>query len=383
MRSREYPRKGRHRAFTLVELLVVIAIIGILIGLLLPAINAAREAGRRAQCQNNLKQLSLAVINYLEAERVFPPAATYEGGAPPTKGNSASYGYGKDNWVIKILPFMDYNSLESEINHNLPMSDPSNKLARSARVKEMLCPSDAYNNKPFNGTHGNVTAAMGDDWARGNYGANMGHGWLSVNNGADDGGGPDTPFWLNQRTRGLMGIGCGATENQVTDGMSHTFMLGELRAGLTDYDTRGIWAMSGGAQSCLCAYGFTGDDYGPNNNSELRADDSSNCSQLWTAFGGGTVGGQAIQALGMSCSGDEWPDWQQTMRSMHTGGVYASMADGSVHFISDLIESQGHAEVTAWLPAPDDALPVNWTVWDNLIGAGDGNTVPSSDYGGD
>jgi prepilin-type N-terminal cleavage/methylation domain-containing protein len=372
-------RTTKRSAFTLVELLVVIAIIGILIGLLLPAINAAREAGRRAQCQNNLKQLALAVLNYNTAQKVFPPAATYKGKTPPTKGNAASYGLGMDNWVVKVLPFMDYSSLDKQINHSVPMSDPSNLIARSTMVKEMLCPSDRYNRAPFNGTHGNFTKAMNDNWARGNYAANLGHGWLSKANGGDDAGGSEQPFWTDKRTRGVMGVGCACTENQVLDGLAHTFLLGEIRAGLTDYDTRGIWAMSGGCQSCLCAYGFVGDDAGPNDMADLRGDDSSNCSQLWTAFGSGTTGGQMVQSMGMSCSGDEWPDWQQTMRSAHSGGVYAAMADGSVHFISDLIERQSSGQVASW----NGAVPVKWTVWDSLIGSGDGHTVPASAYSGD
>ncbi len=95
------------RAFTLVELLVVIAIIGILIGLLLPAINAAREAGRRAQCMNNIKQLSLACITYQEEHLVFPYGVTYKK-ANGSLGMSTQWGA---NWAILTLPYTEDSGL--------------------------------------------------------------------------------------------------------------------------------------------------------------------------------------------------------------------------------------------------------------------------------
>ncbi len=96
--------KPGHRArqgFTLVELLVVIAIIGILIGLLLPAVQAAREAARRTQCKNNLRQMSLAVLNYNDTMKIFPASCTWQGGDP---GNISA---GMDNWVVAVLPYTE------------------------------------------------------------------------------------------------------------------------------------------------------------------------------------------------------------------------------------------------------------------------------------
>src|SRR5580693_447970 len=105
--------KRSSRGFTLVELLVVIAIIGILIGLLLPAINAAREAGRRAQCMNNAKQLGLAAINYQEALGAFPQGMTI------SKGDTAwTTMKSMQNWVVRILPYTENNSLSKMININ-------------------------------------------------------------------------------------------------------------------------------------------------------------------------------------------------------------------------------------------------------------------------
>ena len=274
-------------AFTLVELLVVIAIIGILIALLLPAIQAAREAGRRAQCQNNLKQWSLAVVNYENSYNIFPPSCTFQNG----KCNSgSSFGIPMDNWVIYVLPFSEHNEIYKEITHTLPMSNASNATARARVIPEMLCPSDAaYNSKPFMGTQGQSTGVLGDNWARGNYAANAGLGFMDCD-GTSEGpsaGGVKTSGWQDPRVRGIMGNGCALTAQKIIDGLSHTILLGEIRAGLTPYDARGVWAMSGACPSSLWAYGFMGiqDDYGPNC-LEPAADDMSNCTQLQNAYGG-------------------------------------------------------------------------------------------------
>ena len=139
-------KKSNALGFTLVELLVVIAIIGILIGLLLPAINAAREAGRRAQCCNNEKQLGLALLAYHDSLGSFPPGVTLtEAQLPPW--TTESWG---PNWVIRILPFMEENSLYDSFKITQPISSVANAVPRATVVHTMLCPSDSYyNSKPY------------------------------------------------------------------------------------------------------------------------------------------------------------------------------------------------------------------------------------------
>jgi prepilin-type N-terminal cleavage/methylation domain-containing protein len=139
--------KRSSRGFTLVELLVVIAIIGILIGLLLPAINAAREAGRRASCLNKGHQLGLALQNY---------ASTYANALPPTAGiygNATTKSVGGYSFLVKLLPFMEYGYLYNTIQ-SIPMASTTGLIAYSNTIlvpaentslKELVCPSNNNN----------------------------------------------------------------------------------------------------------------------------------------------------------------------------------------------------------------------------------------------
>lgn len=119
-------------AFTLVELLVVIAIIGILVGLLLPAVQAAREAARRMQCSNHIRQLGLAVHNYESTYRRLP------------SGWIASNAHGDPGWgwAAALLPFMEGNNLHQQIDFNLPIDDARNSVPRESIVPTFQCPSD-------------------------------------------------------------------------------------------------------------------------------------------------------------------------------------------------------------------------------------------------
>jgi prepilin-type N-terminal cleavage/methylation domain-containing protein/prepilin-type processing-associated H-X9-DG protein len=141
--------------FTLVELLVVIAVIGILVGLLLPAVQAAREAARRIQCANHLKQISLGVLTYESTHRLMPPTFTGAGG--PRPGDSS----GLYSWLALILPQLEQQALYQSIDFRLPMgqlggtpeapdywhwhvpADSPNALAAATVVSTYLCPSDA------------------------------------------------------------------------------------------------------------------------------------------------------------------------------------------------------------------------------------------------
>jgi prepilin-type processing-associated H-X9-DG protein/prepilin-type N-terminal cleavage/methylation domain-containing protein len=129
-------KTGRGSAFTLIELLVVISIIGLLIALLLPAVQAAREAARRAQCVNNLKQVGLALQNYHGSFLTLPPG--YISNFDPS-GNDTGPGWG---WAAMILPQVEQGPLFDAINFNVPIESPSNQTTRLNLVAGFLCPSD-------------------------------------------------------------------------------------------------------------------------------------------------------------------------------------------------------------------------------------------------
>ncbi len=138
------PRRG----FTLIELLVVIAIIGILIALLLPAVQAAREAARRAECMNNLKQIGLALHTYHDVHGAFPP-----GQLPGTNVSAIS----------RILPYLEQNVLFNALNSDIGIDDPANNTVRTTQLTVFLCPSDVDNPMPARGAATNYHANKGTE----------------------------------------------------------------------------------------------------------------------------------------------------------------------------------------------------------------------------
>jgi prepilin-type N-terminal cleavage/methylation domain-containing protein/prepilin-type processing-associated H-X9-DG protein len=132
--------RSHRRGFTLIELLVVIAIIGVLIALLLPAVQMAREAARRMQCVNNLKQLALAVMNYEGANGSLPPTAIC------SSANTSNSCFGKTpdfSMKARLLPFLEQAQLYSALNSSAITFNPVNVTGRFGKVAAFLCPSDA------------------------------------------------------------------------------------------------------------------------------------------------------------------------------------------------------------------------------------------------
>ncbi len=341
------------RGFTLVELLVVITIIGILIALLLPAVQAARESARRVQCSNNLRNLALAVINYEAKFGYFPPSVQFGPGEDPAQSNNF-----RPNWVILTLPYIEQEGLYNTFNLALPISDASNRTARGVEIPILKCPSDSDNNriKYAGSTSG---SAEGDNWARGNYGANggrgymLGPGWWASR--PDAIGGPDSPGWNNPQYRGVMGANCSSPLAKIRDGSSNTILLGELRAGVTQNDSRGTWAMGGACTSAMYAYGSGADANGPNCRWE-NSDDMRGCDTIRAALGIAELVNQ-----GMPCCAGQG-NWQGTTRSQHAGGVFIAFADGSVRFVGNWIETTSSFG----------------SVWDRMICSMDGLPLDNS-----
>ncbi len=189
-------RRHRSRGFTLIELLVVIAIIAVLIGLLLPAVQKVREAAARAKCQNNLKQLGLALHNYEGANGHFPPAATY------------CAGVASDSWSLqaRILPFIEQANLQNLINFNLSYDDQPD--VTKTRVPTFICPSEVNDRARPDGAIFQYPC---------NYAVNVGS-WFVYDPYTGLGG------------DGALPINTSLTVLAITDGTSNTVGMAEVKA---------------------------------------------------------------------------------------------------------------------------------------------------------
>jgi prepilin-type N-terminal cleavage/methylation domain-containing protein/prepilin-type processing-associated H-X9-DG protein len=355
--------------FTLVELLVVIAIIGILVALLLPAIQSAREAARRAQCTTNLKNVALALHNYHDAKKEFPTAAWLR---PEPKGSSDNILIDNRlfwNWAIRILPYLEEQNLAAQftINDTTPITKDTgtnNSQARATEIPVMLCPSDVGKGNPFQST-------ISGSWARGNYAYNA------------------FQFWPNEFWRLLLtdpkykpfiqyNIGMGGIEDgvirmamsfkKITDGTTKTVMLAELRVGLSPRDRRGVWAMGMCGSNLHCRHAA----FVPNLCSP-KIDDVQGSADIIADIGEPNLNALCMMPQdGLDMSG------QSLVRSTHPGGANCAMADASVRFISDFIESgtlykteDGYIDMTP----VDQTTPDVLGVWQRLNIPRDGYVI--------
>lgn len=199
--SRPCPRPWR-RAFTLIELLIVIAIIAVLVSLLLPAVQQAREAARKTQCRNNLKQLGIAIHNYHDAHSVLPNS---EVGGTGTLARASAF--------IAILPYMDQAPAYALYNFSLGNSDPANLQVVSQRIPGFICPSAVIRrNVPISGCDAN-------DRAPGTY---------AFSTGSTD------PYGVNNGA--IVNAATGKTRiGDFTDGTSNTLLAGESAWNMSDY----------------------------------------------------------------------------------------------------------------------------------------------------
>ena len=371
-------RFHRRSGFTLVELLVVIAIIAMLVTLLLPAVQAAREAARRTQCRNNLKQLALAINNYESAHQKFPPSGTFS----EIENIHETWDLGP-NWAILTLPFMEEQALYDQFNLNLPISDPINRPARGIHMATMLCPSDTgadtkYNPIAAGGNKGGSAIFWGDNWARGNYAANGANAPMHGNMEKETGIYGEVRqargnrklvnmTWKNPLRRGVMGPNLSLRQKDILDGTSKTLLVTEVRIGLNARDRRGVWAMSTVGASSLFWHGWSEGSIGPANGPNDRSpssDDIPGCLDIIRMFDANGQNGVAVMAKeGMTCRLNRASinGTQAGARSQH-GGVFGANVDGSVHFISNDIQTS----------------PVCCSAWDRLILSRDSQVGPTT-----
>ncbi|MGQ9506138.1 MAG: DUF1559 domain-containing protein [Thermogutta sp.] len=362
--------KMSRRAFTLVELLVVIAIIGILIALLLPAVQAAREAARRSQCTNNLKQLMLAIHTYVD---------TYQ--KLPTRQSGTGYIYNTyqrlriSGWV-QLAPFYEQKSLYDacQMANNNPWTGGPWQMTV---VPVLNCPSDAGDIPPRGAKRGSTSYAFcaGDNYEP------------SVHSSAERSDENQSIALMNTpiRNRGMFGRQDYNSLAHVADGTSNTIALAERSRPRRDND-RGsvIDDRSGDVTTYIpltCRAYWVGNAYvagapiftGDTSPGYRWGDGAAFFAGITTILppnsavcmlrGGGWTGISGHFAPGL---------WTAT--SEHPGGVNVAMADGSVRFISDTIDA---GNLWAVAPRPTDSGPSPYGVWGALGTKAGGETVSS------
>lgn len=293
------------KGFTLVELLVVIAIIGILIALLLPAVQAAREAARRSQCTNNMKQIGLALHNYHDANKRFPAGFTYRGGS-----GQCNYG-----WCVAIMPYMEQQAFYDQLDPGgIPLyqryvsgATAADKALLQQKFGALRCPSDTGKDLA-----NSINFGSNDyfDVALTNYVASAGYG-----------GYPTT-------TNDSRGVFYGNSWNRfadITDGTTNTFAAGERCYGQpgsgSHHQHAATWVGVGRNNS-----------YGADATLRTLARNSFVLNFDYAEAG-------QPQNMGKGCA------------SYHPGGANYLLCDGSVHFLS---ETTDRANVIQWLSLRED-----------------------------
>jgi prepilin-type N-terminal cleavage/methylation domain-containing protein len=360
-RSKQRCRRG----FTLIELLVVIAIIAVLIALLLPAVQSAREAARRVQCTNNMKQLALACQNYISANNVFPAQSMIPPAGQPNPGSQTGWSI---SWVVPLLQYTEQMPMYNAYNFYVdPMEAGSgdwgwaNITVAGANLNMLLCPSDGLTDQLRSiygtGLYYGVTNYCG------NYG---GPGPLQVCSGTIV---PITNFWMQSVSYPIAPSFAPVAIASVTDGTSNTGVVSERLIGTTNYyltlndpqHLRGQWhsplaapypssynTVAQYVQACNSIPGTTVNRF------------AGVAGQMWIAAFPLYLATNSYNHFGppnqIACTNPGEPTYNGVFNdgnlyyvgplgscppnSNHPGGVNEAFADGSVHFIKSSVSLQ-------------------------------------------
>ena len=321
--------RPRPSAFTLIELLVVIAIIGVLIALLLPAVQAAREAARRAQCTNNLKQIGLALHNYEGVNSVLPIGCivTWASGNTPIFN-----GWGP---LARIQPYVEGQNAFNACNFSIANEAPGNITAMGYVTGSFLCPSDGKSHTTY--------VDDGVNRANTNYGMNRGD-WY-VWGGLLSAAPPQSPFRVNVSVR----------FSELADGLSQTFFAAEVKSrfpylrkctGLVFQPVNGVPRPATNADpSIIAQYTSCSGQVKPDAGHAEWEDGNTSQSGFTTAWTPnkrtpGLFDGVVYPDIDLIAQREEegGPTFAAiTSRSFHPGGVNVLLGDGSVRFIKDSI----------------------------------------------
>lgn len=311
--SMKMPSRNKLRGFTLIELLVVIAIIAILVSLLLPAVQQAREAARRTQCKNNLKQLGLALHNYHDISRMFPSTSYQASDVFADAEASATYG-----WATMLLPQIEqaplYNLLSPgsprTLSQTVALNGPELAAMRQP-ISAFRCPSDTGPNVNdlYSISDGTADVANRVDLATSNY--------IGCN---------DSQTVLRTNADGFMVVGTRWAGNNnrvttrrirdITDGTSNTLAIGER-----------AYVLNGDPLFAGVVFGHTGvENWVPGG--------GQNPTGFWTVLGSGMVSINTTNSVNNSLINQA----RRSFSSQHTGGAQFVLADGSVRFVSENID---------------------------------------------
>lgn len=301
------------RAFTLIELLVVIAIIAILIALLLPAVQQAREAARRTQCRNNLKQMGIGLHNYHELYEMFPKAGFAAGFSAAVQVTNATLLKTRTlSWGVAILPGLDQGNIYNQWNMNKFYLQPENYTVAQTILPVYLCPSSrVQDTMKF---QGDSTVFPGVKFARSDYGANWGERAVRCY-GEPTGCQAQNSYGSNASdTRGPFTVVSTTYQNNVSivhvvDGLTQTIFVGESPEAL-----HGLWA---GHKNFF-------DQSAP-----LNAKYALSSQTPWAS---------CVTTASSSTLGRIGCDYGQEFHSYHPGGSHFLLGDGSARFINEKID---------------------------------------------